>query len=98
VERSCSSMEASEVRRRSSIEQWSNLEGAHQKGVDGGDAQTESGTKEGLRWPKADEADAWAVGEACVVLGRGRARRTTRGGEKKSDSGRWLLLRGGGGQ
>jgi hypothetical protein len=35
------------VRRRLSIEERSSSEGAHQKGADGGDARTESGTEEG---------------------------------------------------
>jgi hypothetical protein len=38
------------VRRQRSIEELSNSEDAHQKGVDGGDARTESGAEEGLRW------------------------------------------------
>jgi hypothetical protein len=51
------------VRRRWSIEEWSSLEGAHQRGgADGGDAWTESGTEEGLRWRKTGEEDAWAMG------------------------------------
>jgi hypothetical protein len=70
------------VRRRRSIEEWSSSEGAHRKGADGGDARTESGAEEGLQQRKASETDAWAVGEACASLGRGRTRRTARGGEK----------------
>jgi hypothetical protein len=31
-------------------------------GADGGDAWTESGTEEGLRWRKTGEEDAWAMG------------------------------------
>jgi hypothetical protein len=74
VERSCSSRETSGVRRRRSIEERSSSEGAHKKGADDGDARTEFGVKEGLRWQKVGEADAWAVGEACAALGRGHAR------------------------
>jgi hypothetical protein len=66
--------------------------GAHWKGADDGDAWTKSSTEEGLWWREASEADAWAVGEECATLGRGRARRTTRGGEK-SIGGRWLRQR-----
>jgi hypothetical protein len=57
-------------------------EGAHRKGADGGDARTESGMEEGLRWREAGKVDVWAVGEECAALGRGRTRRTARGGEK----------------
>jgi hypothetical protein len=42
--------------------EWGNSEGAHRKGADSGDARAESGAEEGLRWWKAGEADAWAVG------------------------------------
>jgi hypothetical protein len=49
-------------------------EGTHQKGAHGGDAQAGSGAEEGLRWREAGEADAWAVGDECAVLGRGRMR------------------------
>jgi hypothetical protein len=31
-------------------------------GADGGDARTEFGAGEGLRWQKTDEEDAWAMG------------------------------------
>jgi hypothetical protein len=62
------------VRRQRSIEERSSSEGAHRKGADDGDAQTESGTEEGLRWRVAGEVDAWAVGEECAVLGCGRTR------------------------
>jgi hypothetical protein len=71
MERSCSSRETSGVRRRRSIEERSSSEGAHRKGADGGDARMESGAEEGLRWWKAGEVDAWAVGEACASLGHG---------------------------
>jgi hypothetical protein len=52
------------VRRWQSIEEWSSSEGAHQRGggADGGDARTESGVEEGLRWRKTGEEDAWAMG------------------------------------
>jgi hypothetical protein len=50
--------------------------------VNNGDARTEFGAEEGLRWRKAGKADAWAVGEACAMLGRGWTRRTTREGEE----------------
>jgi hypothetical protein len=82
MERSCSSRETSEVRRRRSIEEWSSSEGAHRRGADGGDARTESDAEEGLRWRKVGEADSWVVGEACASLGRGWVRRTAREGEK----------------
>jgi hypothetical protein len=36
--------------------------GVHRRLVDGGDARTESGVEEGLRWWKTDEVDAWAMG------------------------------------
>jgi hypothetical protein len=49
--------------------------------------------EEGLRWWEASEADTWAVGEECAVLGRGQTRRTTRGGEK-SAGGWWLPFKG----
>jgi hypothetical protein len=62
------------VRRRWSIEEWSSSEGTHQKGADGGDAQTESDVEDGLRWREAGEADAWAVGDECAALGHGRTR------------------------
>jgi hypothetical protein len=47
---SFSSRETSGVRRLRSIEEWSSSEGTHRKGVDGGDARTESGVEEGLRF------------------------------------------------
>jgi hypothetical protein len=50
-------------------------EGTHQKGAHGGDARAGSGAEEGLRWQEAGEADAWAVGDECAVLGRGRGRK-----------------------
>jgi hypothetical protein len=59
------------VRRRQSIEEWSSSVGAHRKGTDGGDTQTESGVEEGLRWWEASEVDAWAVGDERAALGRG---------------------------
>jgi hypothetical protein len=62
-------------------------EGTHQKGAHGGDARAGSGAEEGLRWQEAGEADAWAVGDECAVLERGRTRRTAHGGEK---FGRWV--------
>jgi hypothetical protein len=68
--------------------------GTHRRGADGGDAQTESVTEEGLRWWETGEVDAWAVGDECVVLRRGRARRTVRGGEKNSVGGQWLCFKG----
>jgi hypothetical protein len=74
------------VRRQRPIEEWSSSEGA-----DGGDARTESGAEEGLRWWKTGEVDAWAMGSVCGAR-RGRTRQTTCGGRKKV--GRWLLLRG----
>jgi hypothetical protein len=49
--------------------------------------------EEGLRWREAGEVDAWAVGEECAALGRGRTRRTARGGEK-STGGWWLPFKG----
>jgi hypothetical protein len=70
------------VRRRWSIEERSSSEGAQRKGADGGDARTESGVEEGLRWWKAGDVDTWVVGEACATLGRGRARRMACGGEE----------------
>jgi hypothetical protein len=74
VERTCSSRETSRVRRRRPIKEWGSSEGAHRKGVDDGDTRAESGAEKGLRWRKAGEADAWAVGEACTALGRGQTR------------------------
>jgi hypothetical protein len=50
------------VRRQRSIEKWSSSEGRSPEGVDGGDARTESGVEEGLRWQKISEVDAWAMG------------------------------------
>jgi hypothetical protein len=44
----CSSSETSGVSRRRLIEERSSSKGAHRKGADGGDAQTESGMEEGL--------------------------------------------------
>jgi hypothetical protein len=63
VEGSCSSRETSGVRRRWSIEEWSSSEGAHWKGIDGGDARVVYGTEEGLWWREAGEAGTWAVGD-----------------------------------
>jgi hypothetical protein len=74
VERTCSSRETSRVRMRRPIKEWGSSEGAHRKGADDGDTRAESGAKKGLRWQKASEAEAWAVGEACAALGRGRTR------------------------
>jgi hypothetical protein len=79
------------VRRRRSIEEQSSSEGAHWKGVDSGDARTESSVGEGLRLGEAGEADAWAVGDESAVLERGWTRRTSRaGGESVGGS----LLKG----
>jgi hypothetical protein len=77
---------------------WSSSEGRSPEGVDDGDARTESGAEVGLRLRKAGEADAWAVEKACAALGRGRARRTTRGGEENRSTTGGSFLRGGGGQ
>jgi hypothetical protein len=66
--------------------------GAHRKGADSGDAQTESGTEEGLQWRKTRRGGRLGGGEACAALGRGRARQTARG-EKNSAGDRWLGLR-----
>jgi hypothetical protein len=51
------------VRRRRSIEGRSSSEGRSPEGggADGGDARTESGAEEGLRWRKTGEVDAWAM-------------------------------------
>jgi hypothetical protein len=68
--------------------------GTHRRGADGGDARTESVAEEGLGWWETGEVDAWAVGDECVVLGRGRARRTVRGGEKNSVGGQRLCFKG----
>jgi hypothetical protein len=38
------------------------LRGRHRRGADGGDARTESGVEEGLRWRKTGEEDTWAMG------------------------------------
>jgi hypothetical protein len=60
------------VRRRWSIEERSSSEGRSPKGgSDDGDARTESGTEEGLRWRKTSEVDPWAMGDECAVLGHG---------------------------
>jgi hypothetical protein len=59
--------------------------GAHRgggMGADGGDARTESGVEEGLRWQKTSEVDAWAMGNQYAALGHGRTRPTARRGEK----------------
>jgi hypothetical protein len=56
--------------------------GAHRREADGGDARTEFGAVEGLRWRKTSEVDAWAMGDECAALGRGRVRQTVCGGEK----------------
>jgi hypothetical protein len=50
------------VWRQRSIEKWSSSEGAHRRGGDVGDAWTESGAGEGLRWRKTGEEDAWVMG------------------------------------
>jgi hypothetical protein len=50
------------VRRWRPIEGKSSSEGAHRRGVNGGDSRTESGVEEGLRWWKTGEEDAWAMG------------------------------------
>jgi hypothetical protein len=57
------------VRRRRSIERWSSLEGRWPEEADGGDARTESGVEEGLRWWKTDEVDAWAMGTSVRCSG-----------------------------
>jgi hypothetical protein len=62
------------VRWRRSIEGKSSSEGRSPEVADGGDAQTESGTEEGLWWWKTSEEDAWAMGEACAVLERDNRR------------------------
>jgi hypothetical protein len=40
--------------------------GAHRRGANGGDAQTESDEEEGLQWWETGEVDAWAVDERCT--------------------------------
>jgi hypothetical protein len=67
-------------------------------GADGGDAQTESGTEEGLRWRKTGEVDTWAIGDECVALGRGRTRRTACAGENFRPAGGGSVLRGAAGR
>jgi hypothetical protein len=98
VERSCSSRETSRVRRQRSIEEWCSSEGADWKGADGGDAGTESGAEEGLQWRQTGEVDAWAMGEVCAVLGRGRTRRMAREGEKDRPAAGGYVLRGAAGR
>jgi hypothetical protein len=59
-------------------------------GADGGDARTESGAEEGLRWRKTGEVDAWAMGMSMRRSGvDGRDER--RAGEKLF--GRWKAAR-----
>jgi hypothetical protein len=70
------------ARRRRSNEEWSSSEGAHRRGVDGGDARTESGAEEGLWSQKTGEVDTLAMGDEGALLVHGRMRRTTCGGEK----------------
>jgi hypothetical protein len=48
---------------------WRSSAGAHRRGADGGDARTESGVEEGLRWRKTDEEDAWAMGTKARCSG-----------------------------
>jgi hypothetical protein len=82
------------VRRRRSIEEWSSSEGTHRKGADGGDARAESDVEKGFwRW-KTGEVDTWAMGEACVALGRGRTRQMVRGVRKFSAGRRRLRFNG----
>jgi hypothetical protein len=56
--------------------------GAHRKGVDSGDARTESGMEEGLRQWKTWRGGWLGGGEACAELRHGRARQTERGVKK----------------
>jgi hypothetical protein len=88
------------VRRQRSIEGWSSSEGCSPEGgADGGDARTESDAEDELRWWKTNEVDAWAMGDECVVLGRGRMRPTTRGrGENFRSTGSSSILRGAAGR
>jgi hypothetical protein len=82
------------------MEERSSSEGAHRKGVDGGDAQAEFSVEKGFRWWKVGKADVWAVGEACAALGRGRARQMVRGGKNRLVApfkGRWGTTERGGG-
>jgi hypothetical protein len=57
------------VRRQWSIEGKSSSEGRSPEGAKGGDAQTEPGAEEGLRWRKTGEEDAWAMGTSVRCSG-----------------------------
>jgi hypothetical protein len=67
-------------------------------GVDDGDARTESGAEEGLRWWQTGEVDAWAMGEVCAVLSHGQTRRTACGGENDRSVVGGCVLRGAAGR
>jgi hypothetical protein len=54
----------------------------------------ESGTEEGLQWRKIGEVDAWAMGDECAALGRGRTRRMAHGGENFRPVGGGFILLG----
>jgi hypothetical protein len=79
------------VRRRRSVEGRSSSEGHSPEGAaDGGDARTQSGAEEGLRWRKTSEVDAWAMGMSVQCPGMdGRDERCM--GEKLF--GRWATAR-----
>jgi hypothetical protein len=71
VEGTYSSRETRGVRRRRSIEELSSSEGAHQKGADGGDAQTESGVEE----PARQMPGRWGTNVRNSGVDRGDKRR-----------------------
>jgi hypothetical protein len=98
VERSYSSRETSRVRMRRPIEEWSSSEGAHRKGVDGGDARIESGAEEGLRRWKASEADAWVVGGRVCSTRAWTDETNDARGRKIRQVGSGSVLKGSGGE
>jgi hypothetical protein len=91
VEGTYSSRETRGVRRQRSIEELSSSEGAHQKGADGSDAQTESGVEE----PARQMPGRWGKNVRNSGVDRGDKRR---GGVKIDRRAVAPFLRGGGGQ
>jgi hypothetical protein len=68
--------------------------GAHPRGPDGGDSQTESSTEEGFRQRKTGEVDAWAMGTKARSSGVDGRDKWRAGEEKDRPAAGGSILRG----
>jgi hypothetical protein len=82
------------------MEEWSSSEGRSPEG--GGRTAVTLGRsparRRGSGGRKTSEVDAWAMRDECAALGRGRMRRTVRGGENFQRVGGSSVLRGAAGR